>query len=548
MNTLVRPARFLVALALLLAPAVAWAQSPKPVVVVSISSIDELMGDIDYLTKAAGAEDYGNLFKLLAAPYTVGINKTKPWGVVVQSDGDEFMPLAFVPVKNLKDVFGALKEQIGEPRDVGGGIFELTDPAPMFIKESGGFAFIANESKFLETLPDDPVKLLGGLNTEYDIALRAYAQNIPQAQKDWAIEQIKQQNAQALEQQLAGKNEDDPEYKLAKRVSETQLARLTDMINDTETATVGWSTDGMAKKTYLDVTLVAKAGTATAKRMDLIKGNDTAQAGFKLPGAAVTLGITSRLDKDDIAQVAMLMETVKTKAYEEIDKDGDLDTDSKKAKAKEVIGGLIDVMIKTSETGKLDGGAALVLEPKQMTFVAGGNVADPKGLESALRKLVELAKDEPDFPEVKFDAETHKGIVFHTLSVPVPAREEEAREVLGEKLDVVVGIGGSAAYLSVGHDASGTLKKVIDASAQKKADALPIDLNVALTPIFKFAASVQDNPVLELIGGTLEKSGGNDHILLEGTPQENGARYRLTIEEGILQAIGQAIKFREGGL
>jgi hypothetical protein len=547
-KTLVRPAHFLAALAVLLAPAAALAQTPKPVLVVSISSVDEFMGDVDYLTKAAGAEDYGNLFKLMAAPYTVGIDKTKPWGVIVQSDGDEFLPLGFVPVKDLKTVFDALKEQIGEPRDAGGGIFELTDPAPMYIKEAGGFAFIASESKFLETLPDDPVKLLGGLNTEYDLAVRAYAQNVPQAQKDWAIEQVKEQNARALEQQLQGKTEDDPEYKLAKRISENQLARLIDMINDTDEATIGWSTDGMAKKTYLDVSLVAKAGTPTAKRMELYKDNETAHAGFELSGAAVTLGITTRVDKDDIDQISALMEAVKTKAFEEIDTDGDLDTDSKKAKAKEVVGGLIDVLTKTCESGKLDGGAALVLAPKEMTFVAGGNVADPEALETALRDLVDLAKDEPDFPMVKFDAETYKGIAFHTLSVPVPADEEEAREVLGEKLDVVVGIGKSAAYLSLGHDAGGTLKKVIDASSAKKPDAQPMSLNVALTPIFKFAASVQDQPVLELIATTLEKSEGSDNVVVEATPMENGVQYRVTIEEGIFKAIGQAVKFREGGL
>jgi hypothetical protein len=282
--------------------------------------------------------------------------------------------------------------------------------------------------------------------------------------------------------------------------------------------------------------------------MDLLKGNESSHAGFELPGAAMTLGLTTRMDPSDIDQVNALLDTVKAKAFDEIDKDGDLDTDSKKAKAKDVIGGLIDVIAKTCEAGKLDGGAALVLEPKQMSFVVGGLIAEPKSLETSLRKLVELAEDEPDFPEVKFDAETYKGIVFHTLSVPVPADEEEARQVLGEKLDVVVGIGGEAAYLSLGHDASGMLKKVIDASGQKKADAQPMAMNISLTPIFKFAASVQDNPVLELIGGTLEKSEGSDHITLDATPSENGVLYRLTVEEGILKAIGQAIKFREGGL
>ena len=139
------------------------AQTPKPVVVVSISGVKELMNDIDYITKSAGVEDYGNLFKLLAAPYTVGIDKEKPWGMVMKTAGDEPIGVAFVPVKDLDVVFAALREQIGEPRDVGGGVYEILDPAPMYIKEKDGYAYIARESKHLKGLPADPLKQLGGL-------------------------------------------------------------------------------------------------------------------------------------------------------------------------------------------------------------------------------------------------------------------------------------------------------------------------------------------------------------------------------------------------
>lgn len=536
-----------IALVLLATPAI-HAQSSKPVVVVSISGVDELMGDIDYLTKSAGVEDYGNLFKLLAAPYTVGIDKSKPWGMIVQMNEDgQPQTMGFVPVKDLDVVFAALKEQIGEPRDAGDGVFELTDPAPMYIKAKDGFAYISNESKYLKKLPDDPVALLDGLNKKYDIAVRAFVQNVPEGQREWAVEQIRDQQELALENQLRNLDEDDAEYKLAKRLSETQVQRLEDMINDSDEITVGWTTDGMAKETYVDFAMTAKAGTPTAKRMKLLQGNESSFGGMALDDAAMTMSITARMDDGDVAQLTALMDTVKTKAFEEIENDGNLDTDAKREKAKKVVAGLLDTLSKTAESGKLDGGAALVLKPQSMSFVAGGAVAQPKALEDALRNLVDLAKDEPDFPKVKFNAEKHGGVTFHTMSVPIP-EGEDARKVLGENLDVVVGIGKKAAYLSVGTDASEMLKMVIDGSKMKVQDVSPMQMTIALTPIFKFAASVEDNPVLELITTTLEESGGKDHMSLKTTPSENGVTYRLTVEEGILQAIGQAVKFRGGGL
>ena len=536
-----------IALVLLAAPAL-HAQSNKPVVVVSVSGVDELMGDIDYLTKSAGVEDYGNLFKLLAAPYTVGSDKAKPWGMMVQMNEDgQPQTLGFVPVKDLDVVFAALKEQIGEPRDAGDGVHELTDPAPMYVKEKGGFAYISNESKFLRDLPDDPVAKLDGLNKKYDIAMRAFVQNIPRDVRQMAIDQIRMQQELALENQLQDLDEDDAEYKLAKQLSETQVQRFEDMINDSDEITVGWTTDGMAKETYLDFAMTAKAGTPTAKRMQLLKGNSSSFGGLALEDAAMTMSITARMDKDDIKQMTSMLDLAKTRAMEEIENDGDLDTDAKREKAKEVVSGLLDTLSKTAEAGKLDGGAAMVLRPKSMSFIAGGKVAEPQELETALRKLVDLAKDEPDFPEVKFNAEKHGGVTFHTMSVPIP-EGEDARRVLGENLDVVVGIGKEAAYLSVGTDASEMLKMVIDGSKMKVQDVSPMQMTVALTPIFEFAASVEDNPVLELITTTLKESDGKDHVFIKATPLENGVSYRLTVEEGILEAIGQAVKFRGGGL
>ena len=49
----------MVTVAALLAPASTWAQGKKPAVVVSITKLDKLLGDIGYLTRAAGTPEFG---------------------------------------------------------------------------------------------------------------------------------------------------------------------------------------------------------------------------------------------------------------------------------------------------------------------------------------------------------------------------------------------------------------------------------------------------------------------------------------------------------
>ena len=98
-------------------------------------------------------------------------------------------------------------------------------------------------------------------------------------------------------------------------------------------------------------------------------------------------------------------------------------------------------------------------------------------MEGLLRKVAELAKDEPEFPGIKFNADTHANVRFHTLKLPVPADAgEDVRNLLGDELEVAIGTGDKSFYLAFGKDSVGTLKKVIDqsaADAQKVRQAKP---------------------------------------------------------------------------
>jgi hypothetical protein len=73
----------------------------KPVAIVSLASPNKLMGDVTYLTRAAGAEDVGQLVVVMAGAAIQGLDKTKPAGVVITMDGPQPKPLGFVGVKDL---------------------------------------------------------------------------------------------------------------------------------------------------------------------------------------------------------------------------------------------------------------------------------------------------------------------------------------------------------------------------------------------------------------------------------------------------------------
>ncbi len=247
-----------------------------------------------------------------------------------------------------------------------------------------------------------------------------------------------------------------------------------------------------------------------------------------------------------------MFKTLRTQIEHEIDKEGGLGDEQVKGVVKGVVAEVMDVVEATVKKGRMNVGAVVVGEGP-FTAVVGGYVADGSKLEDAVKKLVDLAKNEPGFPEVKFNAETYKDVRFHTVAIPIPAGGHEAEvagKALGNPINAVAAFGKECAFVAVGPKAMETIKQVIDKSATGEATSLPpVQLTVALSPVLKFAAQMHsDNAMLASLAEGLK--GGKDHATLTVKEISNGMTMRLEAEEGLLTLIGTAMKMAasQGGL
>ncbi|MEX2175261.1 MAG: hypothetical protein WD872_12945 [Pirellulaceae bacterium] len=534
----------LAAVATCLAPAASWAQDIKPVAVVSIASIEEILADIGYLTVTAGMEDAGKTARLFGSALTAGLDKKRPLGMyVVPKDGD-FHAVAFLPVSDLKQLLEIHKEYIGEPRDAGNGVLEIGMGKSAFIKEQKGWAFVAESAEHLTGLPQDPAALLADLPKQYNIAAKVLVQNIPQELKQTALDEIKFGLERALDAQAEGGAEVDKES--VEQAAKSSLAGIEQILNDGDEFVVGWAVDAAGKKTHLDILITAKEGTDLARQMALNAEAKSSFTGMLLPEASVTMNFSAKLSESDIAQMQSAFKTLRDQSAKKIAEDPNLTPEQQKV-ASELVGKLLTVFEDTAKTGKLDGGAALILAPKSLSMVGGGYVADGAAFEQSLKELVDLAKNEPNFPEVKLNAGTHGNVKLHKVAIPIPAKEEEARDILGDKLEIVIGTGPKAVYVSAGKNAEALLKKVIDQSAQAADKAVPtMQLNVSVLPILKFFASVDENPMLPGLIASLEKS-GNDKVVVSSQGGQRSSTVRIEIQEGLIRLIGEPLKQALGG-
>jgi hypothetical protein len=187
-----------------------------------------------------------------------------------------------------------------------------------------------------------------------------------------------------------------------------------------------------------------------------------------------------------------------------------------------------------------------MLSADSLTLIAGAHVKDTSKVESALKKLEAAAKKQPDFPGIKWNAAKHAGVTFHTMTVPVPADKKGPRELLGDQMEVAVGIGPEAVYLAVGKNNIEVVSKAIDASATEKGKTVPpFELAISVGPILEAAAAQAEDgdqkEIMQKVSDFVHSDAqGRDHIRAVGQIVPNGLKYHFEAEEGVLKAIGKA--------
>lgn len=547
----------LAVVALLLAPKLAPAQEgaaadSKTLVTVAFSGYGELLADIEFIGAVSGNPQLkemveGALQQSPAGPALAGLDTTRPWGFVVQGGADEFPMFGFIPVTDLGKMLSAAEPMIGKPTLAGDGVLEIVaDDQSFYLKEKeGGWAFFARTPDALADTPADPTQALGGLHERYDLAVQVNVANVPPMLRQMAMAPI-QMGMQVGMRRLP--DETDEQYALRQKAAQQGMQQFQQMLDELDTLIVGFSIDRTASTASLEYEITALEGTKAAEQMAQTTEGPSDFAGFVLPEAAVTLNAVSKISQSDVDRAKTSLAPIRGNAVKELQKQGLAGAELQRAE--KLVNDLFAVLDTMLESGKVDVGLSLVLDPDALTYVSGMKVGDTTRLDSLVKELTnQLIREQPDLAGViKLDAAEHEGVRFHVVSVPTAGMAADLPnlpQLVGPSLDVVVGIGAENAYLAAGRNALDTLKQAIDQSkAQAGQTVLPVRLTLSATPIAKFAALVardeQVKGIATMVGHMLEQAGEKDHLTMTSTPIPRGVKVRVELEEGLLKVIGSA--------
>ncbi len=514
---------------------VAAADAPRPVAVFSVASIDHVMGDLAYLTSLVGRSDVDGLIQMAVTPLMRDLDRAKPIGLLITIEGDEPKGVAFLPAPNLEKTLKVARDRFhAHVDDLRDGVKKLDLGKGVFLKQQGEWLFISDQPQHLANLPPDPVALLGGLDQQYSLAARFHVQNVPQNLRDLAAFYLHSQ----IDDGARSVALEDPEIDGAflKSACQELKTAISMLFDQADQITIGWSVDSRSACMVADLQATAVDGSALAGQWSALAQSRTNFAGFLVDNAAVTFQAAARLSAQDGRKIQAVVEYLRSKALLAIQRDPNAP-----AALNEIVNGVLDVVDRTVQEGKPEVAASVVLAPKSFKFVAGLHVADGRALADAFQQLFELARQQPDVPDVRFFAARHGEIDLHMLTVPISERDTDWRRTLGDHLDVVVGTGPQGLYFGLGDQSDQLLKEAIDRSAALGEQAVPsVQLRIAAKPLLAFLASLEKaDQKLTKMATILNRARGGDSILLTTTPLNNGFGCRLQIDEGVLEMFGK---------
>ncbi len=514
-----------------------WAQSAvEPTIIISISSLNNQLDDISYLTEAAGFAGAGNMARVQLEGFTTGIDKNKPMCVHLFLKEGQAEPEAviFIPVTNFDDVLNTVSGMASVEDEDDHSVISTPGGPSMYAKEIRNHAVITQSTDAFELGNVDLAAGLGDLPSRFNLSARIYAQRIPAEMREQMLEMIESSYREQLEQ-LA---EDDFAAELQAKNFELQMAQLRSLVNETDQIVLGLDFDKAGKNVHLDVEMIGLDGSTLANRVAKMKPSSASRfAGFLLDGTAFNANTNFNLTAEDIEQYKSSISDVVKAAKQKIEEESNLSEGEST-----LINGLVDeffgLITKTVENGSVDAGAAMTMADKKANLAIGLATASPDELESKIKALVaEVQPKLENDVKVRLDCENYQGVRFHEITVDVPEGEDELSNLFGTQVKIYVGFGEDVVYLAAGSDPMELLKRAINPSSKIETGDLTMQYNLFLAPILKTVGAIQGEQQVEEMGNLLSTT-GRDRVQMSSKTIANGIHFRLEVQDGILKMLG----------
>ncbi|MEO1524542.1 MAG: hypothetical protein AAFX06_03860, partial [Planctomycetota bacterium] len=323
-------------------------------------------------------------------------------------------------------------------------------------------------------------------------------------------------------------------------MAENSIVQLEQMIQDSDELNFGINIDQSAKNIAIDFSFTAVGGSQMAAMYGSQQAIPSQFSSVIRDDAAAYFHSAASIGPEVIQQSKDSIENSIAMVQSALSNDGGL-SEEQLAKVDLYISRFADILLDSIAEGKSDAGGMMLASKDKMQVVLGMFVADGSKVADLAKDLAKEVPDSPQAPRFKFDIGTYNGVTMHVIEADVPASEDEARKVFGEKLQIYIGTAPKAVYMCLGKDSANLLKEFISSGGKDTSSDRPLgQFKMKLLPIMEFAQSVEANDGIAAMIGALSSSQDKGDFTVISDSIPNGSDVKITIGEGLVKAIAAA--------
>jgi hypothetical protein len=511
--------------------------TPVPFAVLNIASVERLLKDTEFMFRSIDRPDvYQFAMSILAgqANDLKGIERTRPLGVMMFLEPGlppRPMPVLYMPASNPDEFIktaavGKMNfEKLSENK------YEVTMPrgsekqTALF---SDGLLYMSPSAVMIDGPLPDPIKLSETLTSRYDVALSLRINSIPPILRDVFVTFLRT-TTEAEMQRRDGEGEG--EYRLRKANAQNTMEALEELLTEVDEITIGWDGNEELRKGVLELNILAKPDSDTAKAIKDMAGRPSVfHIAQEDTGKPLTAAMAWRWNKRERQFMAELVEGARIKMTEEL---------TKQSKDSTGANTLCDVAAATVARGYADAFVQVAV-PEPGKFIVLGGVS-LQGADAAAPALVNVFQQIPEEANkdvtIETNLDSHQGVAFTRFS---PTRKDDVK-FFGGVPSFWCGCGRDAFWFTFGADqAFNTLRDAMDriltSGPAPNGQSDPFVLIVrraawqSLTPNPNRRREVTGH---ELAGQAFTTT--NDALKVYTRPTEQGIRTRVEFEEGFIK-------------
>jgi len=489
----------------------------QPFVMLAMNSSSRLMSDFRYIASKSKIDDLQDL-TAFAKPCLDVLDSTKPMGLMVYEEEEEFEFVACLPVSDMKGLEKLLSRYGKATECALGLVFKPAGGGKYLIKHIDGYAFVTETRKRLDDLPSDPAGLFNALVANNTVAVKVDMTKIPKLIKDAGSHGFKR----GVRQKAYRENNLYPASVLS------VMEKATDsLIYDSEKIVYYLNVDQQTDSISLETNIVANEGSliadAAAANLEMEPSmfggfqNDINSA-MRFHWRSATMGSYFSALKADAVESIEKAGVQRGKAYE---------SDPEKDAALLSLEKMLD---DTIASNRLDVAANFFLKNGKGNLLVAIHINDTTPLKEAFESALNNEQK-----KIILNVDQHNDVVFHEM---LDTNSLDYTGIIPEPLIELtrksfIGIGDQAVYIAMGHDSLEILKQCIDDSANSPNDNAQSSLEINFRPLL----DLNDGSIsTEYVDTILETFNDGDELAIKSNSIERGFSSQVKLDMGVVVA------------